>query len=85
MYSPPFHGRPSFVVLTITAAPSAEPSSAAAGWAQNSSNGVSRRIRPFMTLLRATPPAVTSRVSPVALASQRAACRPTRSRVSCSA
>src|SRR3990172_6726330 len=39
------------------AAPRAPPASPAAGWIQMFSKGPSRRMRPFATQLRATPPA----------------------------
>ena len=61
----PLRGLPSRSCQTMRAAPSAVPSSPAAGWMLTSVKGVSVRIFPFITLFRAQPPARARRLSPV--------------------
>src|SRR5206468_2592252 len=56
----------------IGEAPTAAPPSPADGWTYRSVMGVSRRMRPFATLFRATPPAMHSAVAPVFVCAARA-------------
>ena len=76
-YSPRGRGSPCRPTATASAAPSGEPSSAAAGWAKNSSNGVSQQDPPVHHAVERDPARdAQPRWSRSPAGSQRARCRP---------